>query len=66
MGFGNYGYDWVIGSRKGGVETSYGDVIAAAEAEPGASIAWDSDDGESGAAVSARIDIGMKFGFSTR
>ena len=32
IGVGNYGYDWVIGSRKGGVEVSYGDVIAAAVA----------------------------------
>jgi cellulose synthase/poly-beta-1,6-N-acetylglucosamine synthase-like glycosyltransferase/spore germination protein YaaH/peptidoglycan/xylan/chitin deacetylase (PgdA/CDA1 family) len=32
IGFGNYGYDWIIGSRKGGVETSYGDVVAAAVA----------------------------------
>lgn len=32
IGFGNYGYDWIIGSRKGGVEVSYGDVVAAAEA----------------------------------
>ncbi|HYL34933.1 MAG TPA: glycosyltransferase [Bryobacteraceae bacterium] len=40
IGFGNYGYDWIIGSRQGGVEVSYGDVIAAAEAN-GASVAWD-------------------------
>jgi cellulose synthase/poly-beta-1,6-N-acetylglucosamine synthase-like glycosyltransferase/spore germination protein YaaH/peptidoglycan/xylan/chitin deacetylase (PgdA/CDA1 family) len=40
IGFGNYGYDWIIGSRKGGVEVSYGDVIAAAEAN-GAPVAWD-------------------------
>ena len=42
IGLGNYGYDWIIGSRKGAVEVSYGDVIAAAEAnhvKPG----WDSD-----------------------
>src|SRR5713101_3713587 len=41
IGFGNYGYDWIIGSRKGGVEVSYGDVIAAAEANKDASVAWD-------------------------
>jgi cellulose synthase/poly-beta-1,6-N-acetylglucosamine synthase-like glycosyltransferase/spore germination protein YaaH/peptidoglycan/xylan/chitin deacetylase (PgdA/CDA1 family) len=41
IGFGNYGYDWIIGSRKGGVEVSYGDVIAAAEANKDARVAWD-------------------------
>jgi peptidoglycan-N-acetylglucosamine deacetylase len=41
IGFGNYGYDWIIGSNKGGVEVSYGDVIAAAEANKDASVAWD-------------------------
>ena len=40
IGFGNYGYDWIIGSRKGGVEVSYGDVIAAAEANR-ANVAWE-------------------------
>ena len=42
VGLGNYGYDWVIGSQKGGVEVSYGDVIAAAVANK-ASINWDKD-----------------------
>jgi cellulose synthase/poly-beta-1,6-N-acetylglucosamine synthase-like glycosyltransferase/spore germination protein YaaH/peptidoglycan/xylan/chitin deacetylase (PgdA/CDA1 family) len=40
IGFGNYGYDWMIGTRQGGVEVSYGDVIAAAEANH-QKIAWD-------------------------
>jgi cellulose synthase/poly-beta-1,6-N-acetylglucosamine synthase-like glycosyltransferase/spore germination protein YaaH/peptidoglycan/xylan/chitin deacetylase (PgdA/CDA1 family) len=40
IGFGNYGYDWIIGSRKGGVEVTYGDVIAAAAANK-TQIAWD-------------------------
>jgi cellulose synthase/poly-beta-1,6-N-acetylglucosamine synthase-like glycosyltransferase/spore germination protein YaaH/peptidoglycan/xylan/chitin deacetylase (PgdA/CDA1 family) len=43
IGFGNYGYDWVIGSNKGGVEVSFGDVIAAAEANKSSSAAWDQD-----------------------
>ena len=43
IGFGNYGYDWVIGSRKGAAEVSYGDVIAAAEANKNGSIAWDTN-----------------------
>lgn len=43
IGFGNYGYDWVIGSKKGGVEVSYGDLIAAAEANKSGTIAWNSD-----------------------
>ncbi len=42
IGFGNYGYDWVIGSRKGGVEVTYGDVIAAAVANK-ARIEWNKD-----------------------
>ncbi|MBV8816997.1 MAG: hypothetical protein JO022_01500, partial [Acidobacteriaceae bacterium] len=42
IGFGNYGYDWIIGSRKGGVETSYGDVIVAAVANK-APIVFDKD-----------------------
>jgi cellulose synthase/poly-beta-1,6-N-acetylglucosamine synthase-like glycosyltransferase/spore germination protein YaaH/peptidoglycan/xylan/chitin deacetylase (PgdA/CDA1 family) len=42
VGFGNYGYDWMIGSREGGVEVSYGDVIAAAEANQ-TGVAWDRD-----------------------
>jgi peptidoglycan-N-acetylglucosamine deacetylase len=41
IGFGNYGYDWIIGSTKGGVEVSYGDVIAAAEANKNSSATWD-------------------------
>jgi peptidoglycan-N-acetylglucosamine deacetylase len=43
IGFGNYGYDWVIGSRKGGAEVSYGDVIAAAEANRNGAVSWDSN-----------------------
>ncbi|HYL74221.1 MAG TPA: glycosyltransferase [Bryobacteraceae bacterium] len=43
IGFGNYGYDWIIGSNKGGVEVSYGDVIAAAEANKNSSASWDSN-----------------------
>ena len=42
IGFGNYGYDWVIGSQKGGAETTYGDVIAAAEGNR-VGVAWDKD-----------------------
>ena len=45
IGFGNYGYDWVLGSRKGAAEVSYGDVIAAAEANRNSSISWDKDTG---------------------
>ncbi len=41
IGFGAYGYDWVIGS-KGGTEAKFSDTIAAAEANK-AQIAWDSD-----------------------
>jgi peptidoglycan-N-acetylglucosamine deacetylase len=41
VGFGNYGYDWIIGSNRGGVEVSYGDVIAAAEANKNSSASWD-------------------------
>jgi cellulose synthase/poly-beta-1,6-N-acetylglucosamine synthase-like glycosyltransferase/peptidoglycan/xylan/chitin deacetylase (PgdA/CDA1 family)/spore germination protein YaaH len=44
IGFGNYGYDWVIGSRKGGAEVSYGDVIAAAEANKNGKVAWDTNE----------------------
>ncbi len=40
IGFGNYGYDWIIGTRDGGVEVTYGDVVSAAEANH-APIAWD-------------------------
>jgi len=43
IGFGNYGYDWIIGTRGGGVEVTYGDVISAAEANH-VSIAWDQDE----------------------
>lgn len=43
IGFGNYGYDWILGSNKGGVEVSYGDVIAAAEANKNSSASWDSN-----------------------
>ena len=42
VGFGNYGYDWMIGSREGGAEVSYGDVIAAAEANR-TGVNWDRD-----------------------
>ncbi len=42
IGFGNYGYDWVLGSRKGGVEVSYADVVAAAVANK-ARIQFDPD-----------------------
>jgi cellulose synthase/poly-beta-1,6-N-acetylglucosamine synthase-like glycosyltransferase/spore germination protein YaaH/peptidoglycan/xylan/chitin deacetylase (PgdA/CDA1 family) len=44
IGIGNYGYDWIIGSRKGGVETSYGDVVAAAVANK-APIVFDKETG---------------------
>lgn len=43
IGFGNYGYDWVIGSREGGAEVSYGDVIAAAEANKNGNMTWDAN-----------------------
>src|SRR5579884_96667 len=43
IGFGNYGYDWIIGTREGGVEVAYSDVISAAEANR-ASIAWDNNE----------------------
>ncbi len=39
IGFGNYGYDWIIGGR-GSAEAGYDDVIAAAQ-QNNASIAWD-------------------------
>ncbi len=39
IGFGNYGYDWVIGGT-GGTEVKFSDVIAAAE-ENDAKIVWD-------------------------
>jgi cellulose synthase/poly-beta-1,6-N-acetylglucosamine synthase-like glycosyltransferase/spore germination protein YaaH/peptidoglycan/xylan/chitin deacetylase (PgdA/CDA1 family) len=42
IGLGNYGYDWIIGSRKGGVEVSYSDVVAAAEANK-VKLEWDTD-----------------------
>ncbi|MBI5085639.1 MAG: glycosyltransferase [Acidobacteria bacterium] len=41
IGFGNYGYDWVIGER-GGVEVSFNDVMAAAIANR-ARVEWDGD-----------------------
>lgn len=43
IGFGNYGYDWVIGSSEGGVEVTYSDVISAAEANR-VSVAWDKNE----------------------
>jgi len=42
IGMGNYGYDWIIGSSKGGVEVSYGDVVAASVANK-TSPQWDND-----------------------
>ena len=41
IGFGAYGYDWVIGA-KGGTEVKFSDIVAAAEANK-ARIEWDSD-----------------------
>jgi spore germination protein YaaH len=41
IGFGAYGYDWVIGS-KGGTEVKFSDTIAAAEGSKTA-ISWDRD-----------------------
>ncbi len=41
IGFGAYGYDWVIGS-KGGTEVKFSDTIAAAEANK-VPIVWDTD-----------------------
>lgn len=41
IGFGNYGYDWKLGSR-GGVEVSFDDVIASAKSN-NAKIVWDKD-----------------------
>jgi peptidoglycan-N-acetylglucosamine deacetylase len=43
IGFGNYGYDWIIGAGGGAVEATYGDVISAAESNH-ATIAWDKDE----------------------
>ena len=43
IGFGNYGYDWIIGTRDGGVEVTYGDVISAAEANH-TEVVWDTDE----------------------
>jgi len=43
IAFGNYGYDWIIGTRDGGVEVTYGDVISAAESNH-AKVTWDADD----------------------
>src|SRR5579884_2001245 len=42
IGFGNYGYDWIIGTRDGGVEVTYSDVISAAESNH-AGVVWDKD-----------------------
>ncbi len=39
VGFGNYGYDWVIGG-KGSAEVTFGDVIAAAQ-QNRAAVSWD-------------------------
>ena len=41
IGFGNYGYDWVMGAR-GAVEVAFNDVMAAALANKGG-IEWDDD-----------------------
>lgn len=41
IGFGNYGYDWVIGER-GSTEATFSDVIAAAQQNKTA-IVWDKD-----------------------
>lgn len=41
IGFGSYGYDWVIGGR-GSTEVSYSDVIAAAQ-QNHAPVVWDKD-----------------------
>ena len=41
IGFGDYGYDWVIGAG-GAAEVTFSDVIAAAQ-QSHASIAWDKD-----------------------
>lgn len=42
IGFGNYGYDWIIGSR-GSTEVSFADVIAAAQ-QNRAGVVWDKDE----------------------
>lgn len=42
IGFGNYGYDWVMGGR-GATEAKFSDVIAAAQQNK-APIAWDKDE----------------------
>jgi cellulose synthase/poly-beta-1,6-N-acetylglucosamine synthase-like glycosyltransferase/spore germination protein YaaH/peptidoglycan/xylan/chitin deacetylase (PgdA/CDA1 family) len=41
IGFGNYGYDWIIGSN-GAAEVAYNDVMAAAIANKG-TVEWDMD-----------------------
>lgn len=41
IGFGNYGYDWVIGSR-GGTEVTFSQAISAAEASH-SGVVWDRD-----------------------
>ena len=40
IGFGNYGYDWTIGSNKGAAQANYSDTIAAAENNNG-TVTWD-------------------------
>ena len=42
IGFGNYGYDWVIGAR-GGTEVTFSDVMAAA-VQSKSKIVWDQDE----------------------
>jgi cellulose synthase/poly-beta-1,6-N-acetylglucosamine synthase-like glycosyltransferase/spore germination protein YaaH/peptidoglycan/xylan/chitin deacetylase (PgdA/CDA1 family) len=42
IGFGNYGYDWVIGDR-GSTEVTFADVIAAAQ-QNRAAVVWDKDE----------------------
>jgi cellulose synthase/poly-beta-1,6-N-acetylglucosamine synthase-like glycosyltransferase/peptidoglycan/xylan/chitin deacetylase (PgdA/CDA1 family)/spore germination protein YaaH len=41
VGFGNYGYDWIIGAN-GGAEVAFSDVMAAA-AESKQAVQWDAD-----------------------
>ena len=43
IGFGNYGYDWIIGTRDGGVEVTYSDVISAAESNH-TNVVWSADE----------------------
>lgn len=42
IGFGNYGYDWIMGG-KGATETKFADVIAAAQQNKSA-VLWDKDE----------------------